>query len=239
MNRKDMIIITVLLNIALLSALLALAMGDTESEKVPLAAANISNLGDKKESSEVVSSQKPPAHGTGSSIAYVHLGGEEELDTVLRDFQTSHPDIFAASVGSKSGLAAEQTVKNDLPNGQEAADYREVTVKRGDVLERIARANGTTVAAIKEANGLKGERLKVGQVLRIPIGNPQDNVAEGAKVASESTQESEDVYIVKNGDNLWKIAKQNQVRSEDLLKINGLDGEKAKNLRPGQRLRLR
>jgi LysM repeat protein len=43
------------------------------------------------------------------------------------------------------------------------------TVKSGDTLFDIARARGTTVKAIKHANGLENERLTVGTKLKIPV----------------------------------------------------------------------
>ena len=41
-------------------------------------------------------------------------------------------------------------------------------VKSGDTLTRIARAHGTTVKALKSANSLDGDRLVVGEKLKIP-----------------------------------------------------------------------
>jgi hypothetical protein len=48
------------------------------------------------------------------------------------------------------------------------ADIREYIVLRGDALARIARTNGTTVSALTVANGISGDRIYPGQVLRIP-----------------------------------------------------------------------
>ena len=41
------------------------------------------------------------------------------------------------------------------------------TVRKGDNLGKIARAHGTTVAAIKRANGLKSDNLSIGQRLKL------------------------------------------------------------------------
>jgi LysM repeat protein len=41
-------------------------------------------------------------------------------------------------------------------------------VKSGDTLDRIARTHGTTVRAIKAANGLTGDRIVVGRKLNLP-----------------------------------------------------------------------
>lgn len=47
--------------------------------------------------------------------------------------------------------------------------YVEYTVRAGDTLWQLSRRYGTTVEAIKQANGLTGDILQIGQVLRIPI----------------------------------------------------------------------
>ncbi len=46
------------------------------------------------------------------------------------------------------------------------------TVKAGDTLYSIARANGTTVAALMQLNGLSGTTLEIGQELRLPGAAP-------------------------------------------------------------------
>lgn len=57
-----------------------------------------------------------------------------------------------------------------LPPTEPPAPARTVTyeVKRGDNLTRIAKNHGTTVKAIREANGLKTDRILVGQKLKVP-----------------------------------------------------------------------
>ena len=42
------------------------------------------------------------------------------------------------------------------------------TVKKGDSLSRIASRNGTSVAALRRVNGIKGDLIRPGQVLRLP-----------------------------------------------------------------------
>lgn len=45
-----------------------------------------------------------------------------------------------------------------------------VTVVRGDTLFEIAEAHGVTLEALRAANGIEGDLIEVGQVLRIPSG---------------------------------------------------------------------
>ena len=46
--------------------------------------------------------------------------------------------------------------------------YTPYAVKQGDTLGKIAKKHGTTVAAIKKANGLCSDMIKPGQKLKIP-----------------------------------------------------------------------
>jgi len=223
MNRRDMIIITVLLNVALLAALLAMTMNDAvegkkKEEEKPLPVA-IAPLG--------VSGTSALSRSAASVIPL----GEEELDHLLRDFPTT-PAVYMQVEEQKEPAEINAAVEN-----KREAEYLEITVKRGDVLERIARANGTTVPAIKQANGLKGERLAIGQLLRIPVGEKQGPAA-ALEVGKAMTSE-EGFYEVKSGDNPWNIAKQFHINFEELLKLNDLDEGKARNLKIGQRLRVR
>ena len=46
--------------------------------------------------------------------------------------------------------------------------HQEYTVQSGDTLSLIAQAFNTTVAKLKEMNGLKGDNLRIGQKLAVP-----------------------------------------------------------------------
>lgn len=108
-----------------------------------------------------------------------------------------------------------------------------VVVARGDTLERIARRHGTTVEELMRENHLKSTQLQINQELILP----PKRVAV-PKPAAPSSEEPT-YYIVKNGDNLWKIAIEHHLKVEELLKLNGLDEKRAKRLKPGDKLRIR
>lgn len=54
------------------------------------------------------------------------------------------------------------------PPAADSAAFTVYVVKAGDTLTRIARRHGTTVRALRVTNGLKVDRIIVGQKLRVP-----------------------------------------------------------------------
>lgn len=101
------------------------------------------------------------------------------------------------------------------------------TVKKGDSLYSIAMKYNTTVGQIVSLNNLKNNNLSIGQVLRIP---------------ETYTKEEEMImptfinYIVKKGDNLYSIARSNNVSVDTIMKDNGITNI---NLQVGQVLKIR
>lgn len=86
-----------------------------------------------------------------------------------------------------------------------------------------------------QINDLSSTQLKIGQVLKVPVYDKQETTKNPqVKVAS-----AEDFYTVQEGDSPWTIALRNRIRLEDLLKMNDLDEQKARKLRPGDQLRIR
>jgi peptidoglycan DL-endopeptidase LytF len=124
-----------------------------------------------------------------------------------------------------------------------AASSGTVTVKKGDVLERIARRNGTSVAQLMQVNGLTSTSLKIGQVLKLPAGSqPAASTATATATKSSpaaATTEGAAHYTVKQGDNPWLIANRNSIAVSELLRLNSLDEKSARRLKPGDKLRVR
>lgn len=114
------------------------------------------------------------------------------------------------------------------------------TVKKGDTLSKIARAQGTTVTALKKANRLSSDVIRVGQKLKIPA--PQQSgqrpAAESADAGDGSTVISPSgvTHIVQPGETPAIIAKQYGVTTKALLAANGnIDPRK---LKVGQKLAI-
>ena len=80
-------------------------------------------------------------------------------------------------------------------------------VQRGDSLYGIARMFGTTVENIKRVNSLSSDIITPGQELVI-----NENIPVGES----------NYYVVKRGDTLYSIAKNNNITVDDLIKMNNL-----------------
>ncbi|HNQ99670.1 MAG TPA: LysM peptidoglycan-binding domain-containing protein, partial [Trueperaceae bacterium] len=102
--------------------------------------------------------------------------------------------------------------------GTAAASAKTITVQPGDSLWALARRFDTTVAELRELNGLSSDALRPGQVLTVP--------GDEEEAAAPAT-----VVVVRAGDTLYDIALANNVSVADLIAFNDLDGTL---IHPGQ-----
>ncbi len=211
MSRRDTIVVAVLVNAALLCVLFLVA---THEDQVP-AADHFAALSLLEEVPMKI--QIAPVRQSQSALPV------DEVDQALASY---------ISAEREPELEAPTQVAVAQPRGERSVV--EVTVKRGDALEKIARANGTSVSELCRMNGLLNDKLSIGQVLKVPVRGvqQQDNPA----VEGEANEE---FYTLQVGDSPWLIAKKFQVRLDDLLRLNELDETKARNLKPGDKVRIR
>ncbi len=115
------------------------------------------------------------------------------------------------------------------------AETFEYTVRKGDTLGHIAERHNSSSKDLKEANGLKNDKLRIGQVLIIP-GNaqPRTHVVAYATITPDAPEPANaGVYTVVKGDTPGGIAHKLGVGADDLIKLNNIDSKK---LQIGQRL---
>lgn len=119
-------------------------------------------------------------------------------------------------------------------------------IKSGDNVSAIAEKFSTTWNAIRKANHLSSDKLKLGQVLVIPS-NGQTSSAVAAKQTSPSAKHAKHtpasskhaasstwIYTVKDGDSDWLIARRFDIHISDLKALNpGLI-----KLKPGMKVRV-
>jgi len=119
-----------------------------------------------------------------------------------------------------------------VPPSMPAPSGSEYIVKSGDSFYTIAKNHGTTTKAIEAANpGVDSRRLQIGQKLVLPP--PSATTTTPLAPAINGT--GENLYIVKSGDTLTRIASRNNTTVKELKALNGLVTDQIK---VGQKLKL-
>jgi membrane-bound lytic murein transglycosylase D len=154
----------------------------------------------------------------------------DTLSTIARRYRTSVGAIARANnLRSRNQIRVGQRLK--IPQrgrattrvratpAKESASWRH-TVRAGDSLWKLASRYGTTVDRIKRENGLRGDRLAIGQRLKIETG-PERRARQ---------------YTVHRGDTIGRIARRHAVSVDALLRDKGLS--RRSTIQPGQVLLL-
>jgi LysM repeat protein len=104
-----------------------------------------------------------------------------------------------------------------------APTENQYVVVKGDTLGKIAKANGTTVKAIEEANpGVQPTKLRAGQKLIIPAGASTTGASAAGETANGLAANGDEIYVVKSGDSLTKIARHYGVTVKAIMAENNL-----------------
>ncbi len=257
MTRRDTIIAAILVNAGLLIVLFASALkSDTQEQKYTISAPTrvepfIEQISSKdpiaEHGDEVDQVLKQYANPMPSVASAVQSALEKSAETGLQPTQAVQnfaddlrtialPEVSRQTTSSLPVQAPTQALSVVTSSGM--TDYK---VKKGDVLEKIARHHHCTVDAIMKLNNLSTANLRIGQTLKLPEKSPEaSSIAKATShfVSSNAAEGSPKYYTVKNGDNPWTIAVKNHMKVEDLLKLNNLDQEKARKLKPGDQLKI-
>ena len=101
-------------------------------------------------------------------------------------------------------------------------------VQQGDYLGKIAEKNGVAIIDIKKWNNLRNDKLSIGKKLVLFV---KDNF-----ISEERKNIENIIYIVKEGDTLWDIAKKyNGLSVYEIKQQNNLNSD---HLKPGEKLLL-
>ncbi|MEZ5844071.1 MAG: peptidoglycan DD-metalloendopeptidase family protein [Hyphomicrobiaceae bacterium] len=160
------------------------------------------------------------------------------------------PVTAAPLPASKGPQRVPSLERSAVPSGAApVGGGRTITVEKGDTLYGLSRRHGVRIADLKSANGLTSNALKLGQQLVVPGpgGNSGARQAVGLsesgaprlepRVGSPAAAAGGDVYVVRRGDSLYRIARANGITSAELQRINGITDPR--KVMPGTELRLR
>lgn len=164
------------------------------------------------------------------------LEKERVLD-VTRERRPAHYHVavyarqYETRVAALQAKSRQPTSPDQAPQTQEvavsssSAGHRDYIVRKGDSLWEIATRTGVSIADLRTANKLQGNRINVGQTLRIP---DAENVS--ALLAANDVI----THRVNRGDTLWTIAKRYGTSVKKLQQVNNT----GKFLRVGQVLTI-
>ncbi len=148
---------------------------------------------------------------------------------------------FVANEEAIYAYVSEDLKKREKPLPQMVSSQNRIRyrVRSGDYLGKIAERYGVGVSQIKRWNGLRSDRLRVGQRLTIFPRKPVSSSASTTSKASTKTvanASNSKVHTVKKGDSLWTISRKYPgISIDNLRQWNGISGN---NLVPGTRLKL-
>ncbi len=139
----------------------------------------------------------------------------------------SNPPVVATAP-----TPAETTAPVAAPGGG-----TEYTIAKGDSFSTIAPKFHVSVKALQDANpGVEPTKLQIGQKIHIPAPTaPTAPSATGVTPTETAAAGGEQIYTVKSGDNLTKIAAQ---FGTTVAKLRALNGLKTDSIKVGQKLKI-
>jgi LysM repeat protein len=184
---------------------------------------------------------------TPVEIAKISLQAEKRVEKVPLNEEKNALDqvdnLLSKFVAEEVKSQLEVHPSKEIVEASADLNVKEIIVKQGDTLDKIAKSARVTVSEIMKLNRLTDTRLHIGQILFVPKGDEfapdrsQSAVSETFSSTNSNKTEGK-YYIVKHGDNPWTIAIKNGIKVEELLRLNNLDESKAKKLKPGDKLRI-
>ena len=181
-------------------------------------------------------------HGIGlMALLMQGCGQSKEQSFTQEAVSTNPPPAFVeptnppVTTSTPPVVVTTPTVPETPSTAVVPAGVTEYTIVKGDILAKIAKNFHVSVKAITDANpGIEATKLKIGQKIHIPSpASPATPSAVGAPSAESAS--GAQIYTVKSGDNLTKIAGQYGINVKALRAANSL---KTDSIKVGQKLKI-
>lgn len=204
----------------------------------------------------------PPAHGMlldsipdRPYLASVDVGSQIDLDLAAELAGVSLEEIYLYNPGFNRWATDPQgphrllvpvenaeKFKHNLTKypKKERIAWKRHRIRQGEVLGTLAEKYRTTVALIKSVNRIRGNNIRAGQTLIIPVARKsleRYSLSSSQRLKSVQNRKHNGYkleYHVREGDTLWDIARKYDVEVMQLAKWNGMAPRDP--LKPGRKL---
>ena len=163
-----------------------------------------------------------------ADLAGMNRGKLKELNPAYKKASTS-PARNAKILVPVSHAQGFEIAMADMPEQERSSNSGQYIVRSGDSLGAIAKRNGTSVEALRQANNIRGNNIRIGQSLTL-----SGTYVAATQPSAPTATKASSVYQVKSGDSLSIIASRFSVSINELLRWNKLANKHS--LRAGQSL---
>ena len=181
--------------------------------------------------------QDATAHLTGRYATDTRYG--DKLNRIIAENNLTQYDL---AISDKPVSVVPSTPESNTGSNEAGSISGTYTVKAGDGFWRIARRFGTTVEALKAANGTTSNLIQPGQVIKLPGNSTIVEKPSTPPTNSDNTSENTEAitsvggsYTIKRGDGLYAIARKHGMTLNQLKSLNGLSSNL---IHPGQVLKV-
>ena len=181
--------------------------------------------------------QDATAHLTGRYATDTRYG--DKLNRIIAENNLTQYDLASSD---KPVSVVPSTPESNTGSNEAGSIAGTYTVKSGDGFWGIARRFGTTVEALKAANGTTSNLIHPGQVIKLPGNSTIVEKPSTPPTNSDNTSENTEAitsvggsYTIKRGDGLYAIARKHGMTLNQLKSLNGLSSNL---IHPGQVLKV-
>jgi len=195
---------------------------------------------------DAIASSENNDDATQNPKDYYEVQKGDNLFYIAKKFNVSLEDLKKwnnledgnIQLGSKLALMNSKEDKNEETSEVKTeTKIVEYTVKSGDNLGAIAKKYNASLSDLKDWNELEGTDIQVGSKLIVSkkLFVVNDSKPSKKEAVANNDKSKDKLYLVKNGDSLYSIAKKSGVTISDIKKWNG---SKVESLKPGMKLKI-
>jgi len=204
-------------------------------------ARSLRGYNDAEKAQEVSIISRPNAEKNFSKTSIYTVQNGDNLSSIARKYSMSTSDLASVNnINKPYNLRIGQKLKvNNINDSEEKIVIKKPTtyiVQSGDNISIIANKYGMNKSDLISLNNLKspynvyvGQKLKINQSIN-------NNYSEDGTQTKEIKSKEAKFYIVKNGDNLSSIARNNNTSSKELISLNSLKAPY--NIYIGQKIKV-